>query len=96
MVHIDHGVGRYRGLETLEVGGQAEEFLTLEYAKESKLYVPIASLHLIARYTGANDETAPLHKLGTDKWNKAKRKAAEQVRDTAAELLEIHARRAKL
>lgn len=94
VVHIDHGVGRYRGLETLDVGGQAEEYLTLEYASESKLYVPIASLHLIARYTGANDETAPLHKLGTDRWDKAKRKAAEQVRDTAAELLEIHARRA--
>jgi len=94
VVHIDNGVGRYRGLETLEVGGQAEEFLTLEYANEAKLYVPIASLHLIARYAGANDETAPLHKLGTDKWEKAKRKAAEQVRDTAAELLEIHAHRA--
>ncbi|MEZ5524203.1 MAG: transcription-repair coupling factor [Pseudomonadales bacterium] len=94
VVHIDHGVGRYRGLETIDVGGQTEEFLTLEYAGESKLYVPIASLHLIARYTGASDETAPLHKLGTDKWDKAKRKAAEQVRDTAAELLEIHARRA--
>jgi len=94
VVHIDHGVGRYRGLETLDVGGQAEEFLTLEYANEAKLFVPIASLHLIARYTGANDETAPLHKLGTDKWEKAKRKAAEQVRDTAAELLKIHAHRA--
>ena len=94
VVHIDHGVGRYRGLETLDVGGQSEEFLTLEYANEAKLFVPIASLHLIARYTGANDETAPLHKLGTDKWEKAKRKAAEQVRDTAAELLKIHAHRA--
>jgi len=94
VVHIDHGVGRYRGLETLDVGGQAEEFLTMEYANEAKLFVPIASLHLIARYTGANDETAPLHKLGTDKWEKAKRKAAEQVRDTAAELLKIHAHRA--
>jgi len=94
VVHIDHGVGRYRGLETLEVGDQSEEFLALEYANEAKLFVPIASLHLIARYTGANDETAPLHKLGTDKWEKAKRKAAEQVRDTAAELLKIHAHRA--
>jgi len=94
VVHIDHGVGRYRGLETLDVGGQSEEFLTLEYANEAKLFVPIASLHLIARYTGANDETAPLHKLGTDKWEKAKRKAVEQVRDTAAELLKIHAHRA--
>lgn len=94
VVHIDHGVGRYRGLETLTVGDQAEEFLTLEYANEAKLFVPIASLHLIARYTGANDDTAPLHKLGTDKWEKAKRKAAEQVRDTAAELLKIHAHRA--
>jgi transcription-repair coupling factor (superfamily II helicase) len=94
VVHIDHGVGRYRGLETLDAGGQAEEYLTLEYANESKLYVPIAALHLIARYTGANDETAPLHKLGSDKWEKAKRKATEQVRDTAAELLKIHAQRA--
>jgi len=94
VVHIDHGVGRYRGLETLDVGGQSEEFLTLEYANDAKLFVPIASLHLIARYTGANDETAPLHKLGTDKWEKAKRKAAEQVHDTAAELLKIHAHRA--
>ncbi|MCF7980838.1 MAG: DEAD/DEAH box helicase, partial [Pseudomonadales bacterium] len=94
VVHIDHGVGRYRGLETILVNGQAEEFLTLEYAGGAKLYVPIASLHLIARYTGNDEATAPLHTLGSDKWQKAKRKAAEQARDTAAELLEIHARRA--
>ena len=95
VVHIDHGVGRYRGLETLTISGQAEEFLTLEYAAEARLYVPISSLHLIARFAGSNDETAPLHSLGSDKWQKAKRKAAEQVRDTAAELLDIHARRAQ-
>lgn len=94
VVHIDHGVGRYRGLETIEVNYQQEEFLTLEYAGGAKLYVPIASLHLIARYTGNSDETAPIHTLGSDKWQKAKRKAAEKVRDTAAELLDIHARRA--
>ena len=94
VVHIDHGVGRYRGLETIEVNAQAEEFLTLEYAGNAKLYVPIASLHLIARYTGNDEANAPLHTLGSDKWQKAKRKAAEQARDTAAELLEIHARRA--
>ncbi len=94
VVHLDHGVGRYRGLETLSVNSQPEEFLTLEYAGGARLYVPIASLHLIARYAGTNDETAPLHSLGSDKWQKAKRKAAEQVRDTAAELLDIHARRA--
>lgn len=94
VVHIDHGVGRYRGLETISVSGQAEEFLTLEYAAGAKLYVPIASLHLIARYTGNDEGSAPLHTLGSDKWQKAKRKAAEQARDTAAELLDIHARRA--
>lgn len=94
VVHIDHGVGRYRGLETIALKGQAEEFLTLEYAGGAKLYVPIASLHLIARYNGLDEDAAPLHTLGSDKWQKAKRKAAEQARDTAAELLEIHARRA--
>ena len=94
VVHIDHGVGRYRGLETIELGEEKGEFLVLEYANEAKLYIPIASLHLISRYTGASEEAAPLHKLGSDKWQRAKRKAAEQVNDTAAELLEIHARRA--
>ena len=94
VVHIDHGVGRYLGLVTLEIDGQAAEFLSLQYAEEAKLYVPVASLHLIARYTGSDDAMAPLHRLGSETWQKAKRKAAEQVRDVAAELLDIYARRA--
>ncbi|HAF93525.1 MAG TPA: hypothetical protein DCG67_17445, partial [Pseudomonas sp.] len=93
-VHIDHGVGRYQGLVTLEIEGQAQEFLLLQYADDAKLYVPVSSLHLIARYTGSDDALAPLHKLGSEQWQKAKRKAAEQVRDVAAELLDIYARRA--
>ncbi|UTW09843.1 transcription-repair coupling factor [Pseudomonas benzenivorans] len=94
VVHIDHGVGRYQGLITLEIEGQSAEFLALQYAEEAKLYVPVASLHLIARYTGSDDALAPLHRLGSETWQKAKRKAAEQVRDVAAELLDIYARRA--
>jgi len=94
VVHIDHGVGRYLGLATLEVENQVAEFLMLAYADEAKLYVPVANLHLIARYTGSDDELAPLHRLGSEAWQKAKRKAAEQVRDVAAELLDIYARRA--
>ncbi|MBD3754189.1 MAG: transcription-repair coupling factor [Gammaproteobacteria bacterium] len=93
IVHIDHGVGRYQGLQTLEIQGEAREFLMIEYAGEAKLYVPVTSLHLISRYTGATPETAPLHKLGSDKWEKAKRKAAEKVHDVAAELLDIYAQR---
>ncbi len=93
VVHIDHGVGRYRGLETLAVAGQTTEFLTLEYASEAKLYVPVASMHLIARYTGADDELAPLHRLGSEQWSKVRRKAAEKARDVAVELLDIYARR---
>ncbi|TDV67823.1 transcription-repair coupling factor [Pseudomonas sp. LP_7_YM] len=94
VVHIDHGVGRYLGLATLEVENQVAEFLMLAYAEEAKLYVPVANLHLIARYTGSDDELAPLHRLGSEAWQRAKRKAAEQVRDVAAELLDIYARRA--
>jgi transcription-repair coupling factor (superfamily II helicase) len=94
VVHIDHGVGRYQGLVTLDIDGQTQEFLLLEYADKAKLYVPVSSLHLIARYSGADDAMAPLHRLGTEQWTKARRKAAEQVRDTAAELLNIYARRA--
>lgn len=94
VVHIDHGVGRYRGLETITIDDQTNEFLTLEYADETKLYVPVTNLHLISRYSGTDEELAPLHKLGTELWQKAKRKAAEQIRDTAAELLEVYARRA--
>ncbi|GHA92038.1 transcription-repair coupling factor [Modicisalibacter luteus] len=93
VVHQAHGVGRYQGLETLEAGGQAAEFVALEYANGAKLYVPVDSLHLISRYAGASDELAPLHKLGSDTWDKAKKKAAEKIRDTAAELLDVYARR---
>ncbi len=93
VVHEDYGVGRYKGLQILRVGDQDTEFLTLEYAGGDKLYVPVSSLHLISRYTGAAPETAPLHKLGSGQWEKARRKAAERVRDVAAELLDIYARR---
>ncbi len=93
VVHEDHGVGRYLGLQTLDVGGMTTEFLTLEYARGDKLYVPVSSLHLISRYAGASPENAPLHRLGGDQWERVKRKAAEKARDVAAELLEIYARR---
>ena len=93
VVHIDHGVGRYQGLETITVEGEASEFLMLEYAGGSKLYVPVSSLHLISRYTGSDTDHAPLHKLGTDRWSNAKQKALEKIRDTAAELLDVYARR---
>ncbi|MCK7547135.1 transcription-repair coupling factor [Marinobacter koreensis] len=93
VVHIDHGVGRYLGLETITAGGESNEFLMLEYAGGSKLYVPVSSLHLISRYAGADTEHAPLHKLGTERWSNAKQKALEKIRDTAAELLDVYARR---
>ncbi len=94
VVHIDHGVGRYLGLTKLSGDGYDAEFLLLEYAGNDKLYVPVASLDLISRYTGASAENAPVHKLGSDQWSKARKKAAKQARDVAAELLDIHARRA--
>ncbi|MCK4840468.1 MAG: transcription-repair coupling factor [Methylococcales bacterium] len=94
VVHQEHGVGRYLGLQTIEIGNIESEFLTLEYANNDKLYVPVASLHLIGRYSGASAESAPLHKLGSDRWSKAKKKAMERARDVAAELLDIHAKRA--
>lgn len=94
VVHIDHGVGRYLGLQTLQMGEQLSEFLTIEYANKNILYVPVSSLHLISRYSGLDPEHAPLHHLGTEQWEKAKRKAAEQVRDVAAELLDVYAQRA--
>ncbi len=94
VVHIEHGIGRYLGLQTLETGGITTEFLMLSYANDAKLYVPVASLHLISRYSGTDSEHAPLHKLGNDTWSKAKQKAAEKVRDVAAELLDIYAKRA--
>jgi transcription-repair coupling factor (superfamily II helicase) len=94
IVHIDHGIGRYLGLQTFSVSEQLTEFLAIEYLDDAKLYVPVASLHLISRYSGTDPEHAPLHRLGTDHWNRAKRKAAEQARDVAAELLDLYARRA--
>lgn len=94
VVHQEHGVGRYLGLQTLEIGGITSEFLTLEYANNDKLYVPVSALHVIGRYTGVSPENAPLHKLGGDQWNKLKQKAIKRIRDVAAELLEIHAKRA--
>jgi len=93
VVHEQHGVGRYLGLTNIEVGDIDAEFLMLEYAGGDKLYVPVNALHLIGRYTGAAPESAPLHKLGSQQWAKAKRKAAERVRDVAAELLDIYAKR---
>ena len=96
VVHEDHGIGRYLGLKTLDVGGVETEFLTIGYANDDKLYVPVSSLHLISRYTGASEEAAPLHRLGSDHWNKVRRKAQEKIHDVAAELLEIHARREAL
>ena len=93
VVHEDHGVGRYLGLQTLNIGSVATEFLSLEYADGDKLYVPVSSLHLISRYTGITPESAPLHKLGSGQWERAKRKASEKIRDVAAELLAIYAQR---
>ncbi|HET6546772.1 MAG TPA: transcription-repair coupling factor [Rhodanobacteraceae bacterium] len=93
IVHMDHGIGRYRGLTKLDVGGSDGEFLAIEYARGDKLYVPVAQLHLVGRYSGAAPEFAPLHSLGGDAWERAKRKAAEKVRDVAAELLAIYAQR---
>ncbi|KGK10850.1 transcription-repair coupling factor [Vibrio navarrensis] len=93
VVHIDHGIGRYIGLETLEAGGIKAEYMMLEYQNEAKLYVPVASLNLISRYSGGAEESAPLHKLGGEAWAKARRKAAEKVRDVAAELLDVYAKR---
>ena len=94
VVHSEHGVGRYLGLQTLTIGGREGEFLALRYANDDKLYVPVASLHVISRYTGMSEENAPLHKLGSDQWRKAKQKAIARIHDVAAELLEIHAKRA--
>ncbi|MEM1153163.1 MAG: DEAD/DEAH box helicase, partial [Pseudomonadota bacterium] len=93
VVHLEHGVGRYIGLQTLRVDEQQAEFLTLEYAEGSRLYVPVASLHLVSRYAGADADNAPLHRLGSDQWEKARRKASEKASDVAAQLLEVYARR---
>ncbi|HPU11894.1 MAG TPA: CarD family transcriptional regulator, partial [Ottowia sp.] len=101
VVHAQHGIGRYRGLVEMDMGAKnpdgspaCQEFLHLEYAADAVLYVPVSQLHLIGRYTGVSADEAPLHKLGSGQWEKAKRKAAEQIRDAAAELLNIYARRA--
>ncbi len=94
VVHEDHGVGRYRGLKTLTAGGIETEFLSIEYAGEDKLYVPVSSLHLISRYAGASEENAPLHRLGGDGWQRSRKKAQEKIYDVAVELLDIQARRA--
>jgi transcription-repair coupling factor (superfamily II helicase) len=93
VVHEEYGVGRYVGLQPMEVAGQSGEFLVLEYMDGDRVYVPVHSLHLVTRYTGAAPESAPLHKLGTDQWAKARKRAAEQIRDVAAELLDLYARR---
>jgi transcription-repair coupling factor (superfamily II helicase) len=97
VVHLNHGIGRYQGLVNMDVGqgdGAISEFLHLEYADKAQLYVPVSQLHLISRYTGVSADEAPLHRLGSGQWEKARRKAAEQVRDTAAELLNLYASRA--
>jgi transcription-repair coupling factor (superfamily II helicase) len=94
VVHVQHGIGRYHGLVGMDMGEGEMEFLHLEYAGGSTLYVPVSQLHQIARYSGADPETAPLHQLGSGQWDKARRKAAKQVRDTAAELLDLYAKRA--
>ncbi|ELK66957.1 TPA: transcription-repair coupling factor [Neisseria meningitidis] len=94
VVHEEHGIGRYMGLVTIDLGGETNEMMLLEYAGEAQLYVPVSQLHLISRYSGQAHENIALHKLGSGAWNKAKRKAAEKARDTAAELLNLYARRA--
>ena len=94
VVHEEHGVGRYQGMEMVTAGGMEQEYILLTYTKGDKLYVPVASLHLISRYTGVSAEHAPLHTLGTEHWDKVRKKAAQKAHDIAAELLEIHARRA--
>ncbi|HXN10189.1 MAG TPA: CarD family transcriptional regulator, partial [Steroidobacteraceae bacterium] len=94
VVHEVYGVGRYVGLQLMEIGGQGGEFLVLEYRDGDRIYVPVHALHLVNRYTGGAPESAPLHKLGSDQWARARRRAAEAVRDVAAELLDLHARRA--
>ncbi|HFC7819834.1 TPA: transcription-repair coupling factor [Neisseria meningitidis] len=94
VVHEEHGIGRYMGLVTMDLGGETNEMMLLEYAGKAQLYVPVSQLHLISRYSGQAHENIALHKLGSGAWNKAKRKAAEKARDTAAELLNLYAQRA--
>jgi transcription-repair coupling factor (superfamily II helicase) len=94
VVHLDHGIGRYLGLQTIITDNRADEYVTLEYADDTKLYVPVHNLHLLSRYMDGASETTPVHRLGTEQWSKAKQKAAEKARDVAAELLDLYARRA--
>ena len=94
VVHEDYGVGRYRGLTTMETGGLTAEFLVLEYADGDRLYVPVQALERVSRYTGAPADTAPLHRLGGDQWQKARQRAAARIHDAAAELLDVYSRRA--
>jgi transcription-repair coupling factor (superfamily II helicase) len=93
VVHEEYGVGRYLGLQVMQVAGQDGEFVVLEYAGGDKLYVPVQQLHLVSRYSGAAPESAPLHKLGTDQWARARKRAADKIRDVAAELLDLYAQR---
>lgn len=93
VVHLDYGVGRYQGLTTIDNNGVLNEFLILSYADEAKIYVPVTSLHVISRYTGADSDHAPLHRLGTDRWQKDKKKAAEKIHDVAIELLDLYSKR---
>ncbi len=94
VVHELHGIGRYQGLTLLEIGGDKNEFLTIEYAGSDKLYVPVHALNFVTRYLGGPPEKAPIHKLGSDQWDKARRKAMRRIRDVAADLLDLYARRA--
>ncbi len=96
VVHLQFGVGRYQGLKTLENDGTLNEFLVLSYAGDDKIYVPVTALNAISRYTGADSDHAPLHRLGTDRWQKEKKKAAEKIHDVAIELLDIYAKRAAM
>jgi len=93
VVHEDHGIGRYLGLQSMDVGDGLTEFLTLEYAGGDKLYIPVVSLHLVSRYTGINPDSTPLHKLGGEAWEKAKRRAQKKAHDAAVELLDVQAKR---
>jgi transcription-repair coupling factor (superfamily II helicase) len=93
VVHIDHGIGRYRGLQVIETDGSACEYLTIEYANNDKVYVPVSQLNLVTRFSSTDADNAPLHQLGSKQWEKAKRRAAQKVRDAAAELLDIYAKR---
>lgn len=93
VVHEEYGVGRYLGLKVMQVAGQDGEFVVIEYAGGDKIYVPVQQLHLVSRYSGAAPESAPLHKLGTDQWAKARKRAADKIRDVAAELLDLYAQR---